>query len=91
MGGEGKSGGGKFLGSGKFLQDRTSLLQLVPGGVTILIRTGRAAFLRAGVAAGLLNHRGHQLLEVDQVEHAFEIVGQGGQAPFRLHLGQPFQ
>jgi hypothetical protein len=36
-------------------------------------------------------HRGHQFLEAHQVQHPFEVVGQGRQAPLRPYFRQTFQ
>ena len=52
---------------------------------------GTSHFLSAGVAAGRSAHRRHQFLEAHPVQHPFEVVSQGRQAPLALHLGQAFE
>ena len=44
-----------------------------------------------GVAAGRSAPRRHQFLEAHQVQHPFEVVSQGRQAPLTLNLGQAFE
>jgi hypothetical protein len=55
----------------------------------VLIRPRLAGFEVTGdIVAGLSSQRGHQFLEADEVQHTFEVVGQGGQTPFAADLRQ---
>ena len=49
------------------------------------------AFRGPASPPGFLSHRRHQFLEVYQVQDAFEVVSQRGQAPFTLHFGEALE
>ena len=50
-----------------------------------------AVFCGPASPPGVLSHGRHQFLKAHQAQDVFEVVGQGGQAPFTLHFGQALE
>jgi hypothetical protein len=47
-------------------------------------------FFKPKPASGLSTHSFHQFLKTHQIQHPFEVISQGGEAPFAPTFVSPF-